>query len=155
MNNDICVSLETPTEQGHLLYVRDPDVAEHLLYLRSPEFQRTTYSVTLEDPVIFRLDSEGILGSAKFVIPRRAWIQTATMPVPTAARSARLRFTPATIEQRSVDMTANVMTNKQYSYAAITFGSPEVHTFWVALSQNCFALLAGNRLKGFFILIER
>jgi hypothetical protein len=74
--------------------------------------------------------------------------------MPTANVSANLEFSPATIQQHSFDLCADVTTDAAYTYALITFGQAENSTFWVTLSNHCWALLADDRLKGFCTMLR-
>ncbi|MCG8352586.1 MAG: hypothetical protein MI924_32875 [Chloroflexales bacterium] len=154
MIKELPVILREAADDGRLIYQHDPEVADYLISLRSPRFTQAVYRVELEDPVLFRLNANRILGAVKIVIPRHAWRIAPAQAMPTANLSANLEFSPTTIQQHSFDLFADVTTDATYTYALITFGQAETSTFWVALSDHCWALLADDRLKGFFIMLH-
>ena len=154
MMNEVQIILRPATEEGRLVYQHDSEVASHLIYLESPQFTKTVYRVELEDPVLFRLNANRILGNVKIVIPRHAWTIAPPRAIPETSITANLEFSLATIQQRSFDLTANVTTDAAYTYAVVTWGQPEHATMWVAVSSSCWALIADDRLKGFFILLR-
>jgi|GEM_PF-7121756 len=45
-------------------------------------------------------------------------------------------------------------TDAAYTYAVVTWGQPGQTTVWVALSSSCWALIAEDRLKGFFVHLQ-
>ncbi|MCG8350240.1 MAG: hypothetical protein MI924_20940 [Chloroflexales bacterium] len=149
MMQELPVILREATDDGRLIYQHDPEVADYLISLQSPRFTHVVYHVELEDPVLFSLNANRILGALEIVIPRHAWRIAPAQATPTANLSASLAFSPATIQQHSFDLFADVTTDAAFTYALIIFGQAEISSFWVALSDHCWALLADDRLKGF------
>ena len=135
MMQELPVILREATDDGRLIYQHDPEVADYLISLQSPRFTHVVYHVELEDPVLFSLNANRILGALEIVIPRHTWRIAPAQATPTANLSASLAFSPATIQQHSFDLFADV--------------TAEISSFWVALSDHCWALLADDRLKGF------
>jgi len=153
MMNEVQIILRPATEEGRLIYRHDPEVANHLIYLESPRYTQAAYYLSLEDPVLFRLHTNRILGAVEVVIPRHAWTIAPPQAIPETSITANLEFSLATIQQRSFDLTAEVTTDAAYTYAVVTWGQPEQTTMWVALSSSCWALIADDRFKGVFILL--
>jgi hypothetical protein len=152
--DEVQIILRPATEEGRLIYRHDPEVADYLMYIKSPQFTREVYHLSLEDPVLFGLNTNRILGAVEIVIPRHAWTIAPPQAIPQATMRASLEFSLATIQQRSFDLTANVTTDAAYTYAVVTWGQPEQTTVWVALSSSCWALIADDRLKGFFVHLQ-
>ncbi|MEM8532637.1 MAG: hypothetical protein AAGF95_17465 [Chloroflexota bacterium] len=152
--NELEIIIREDTNEGYLFYQQDPEVEQYLIYLSSPNFTIATHRVELEDPVLFRLNANRILSAVKIVIPRHAWQITQSIPVPVTTVTASLEFPVTTIQQHAFNLEANIVTATAYTHALVTFGQPEVATFWVALSSQCWALIAENRLKGFFMILE-
>jgi hypothetical protein len=152
--DEVQIMLRPATAEGRLIYRHDPEVAAYLMSLKSPQFMQATYFLELEDPVLFRLDANRILGKVKIVIPRRAWTIAPARAIPEASMHANVEFSHATIQQGSFDLTADVTTDAAYSYAVITWGRPEYATMWVGLSSSCWALVADDRFKGLFVRLQ-
>jgi hypothetical protein len=152
--DEVQIILRPATEEGHLIYRHDPEVADYLMYIKSPQFTQAAYYLELEDPVLFRLHANRILGKVEIVIPRHAWTIAPPRAIPETSITASLEFSLATIQQGSFDLTANVTTDAAYTYAVVTWGQPEQTTVWVALSSSCWALIADDRLKGFFVHLQ-
>jgi hypothetical protein len=152
--DEVQIILRPATEEGRLIYRHDPEVADYLMYIKSPQFTREVYHLSLEDPVLFGLNTNRILGAVEIVIPRHAWTIAPPQAIPQATMRASLEFSLATIQQGSFDLTANVTTDAAYTYAVVTWGQPEQTTVWVALSSSCWALIADDRLKGFFVHLQ-
>ncbi len=94
------------------------------------------------------------MSNVKIVIPRHAWTIAPPQAIPQAPMTASREFSLATIQQGSFDLTATVTTDAAYTYAVVTWGQPEQATMWVALSSSCWALIAEDRLKGFFVRLQ-
>jgi hypothetical protein len=152
--DEVQIILRPVTEEGRLIYRQDPEVADYLIYIKSPQFTRKVYHLSLEDPVLFGLNTNRILGAVEIVIPRHAWTIAPPQAIPQATMRASLEFSLATIQQGSFDLTANVTTDAAYTYAVVTWGQPEQTTVWVALSSSCWALIADDRLKGLFVHLQ-
>jgi hypothetical protein len=70
-------------------------------------------------------------------------------------RAAHLEFTGAVIRQRTFDdVRVRVLTNEERTCAYIVFDEPVPEATWVALTTHCLALVAHDRLKGFWVDIE-
>ena len=154
MMNEVQIILRPATEEGRLIYRQDPEVADYLMYIKSPRYTQAAYYLELEDPVLFRLHTNRILGAVEIVIPRHAWTIAPPRAIPETSITANLEFSLATIQQGSFDLTATVTTDAAYTYAVVTWGQPEQAPMWVAVSSSCWALIADDRLKGFFILLR-
>ncbi|NOK60514.1 MAG: hypothetical protein GFH27_549297n113 [Chloroflexi bacterium AL-W] len=152
--DELEIILREDTDEGALFYQPDPEVEEHLIYIRNPHFTVAEHRVELEDPVLFRLNINRILSAVKIVIPRHAWQIRPARPIPITSLKASLEFPLTTIQQHSFNLKADVITDADCTYTLLMFGKHETSPFWVALSSHCWALIAANRLKGFFILLR-
>jgi len=154
MMNEVQIILRPATEEGRLIYRQDPEVADYLMCIESPRYTQAAYYLELEDPVLFRLHTNRILGAVKIVIPRHAWTIAPPQAIPETSITANLEFSLATIQQGSFDLTATVTTDAAYTYAVVTWGQSEQAPMWVAVSSSCWALIADDRFKGVFILLR-
>jgi hypothetical protein len=126
-------------------------VAERLFSVESPLYRRQTYQVATNEPILFSLDTDRLLVAIEFIIPRCVWRVIPPRTPPAAPDVVSLAFTEQTVRHGVFDLDADVVTDTAYKYALVRFGTQEERMHWVSLSEHCLALIAENRLKGFFI----
>jgi len=66
----------------------------------------------------------------------------------------RKRADGSTIRVHEYDREITAVSNLDLSAVHILIGSPEKLSRWVLLSGNCWAQIAENRLRGFFVKIS-
>lgn len=150
----IRVHLRAPVPGGYLLYHHDAEVDEHLLWLKTPASRPWSYKVEIDSQILFGLDAERMLVSLEILLGRHLWRVVPLEALPVAVQPARLEFSRATLRQRYFEMPVEITTNESRSYLWIQIGLSEQSAIWVALSNQCLALIAGDRLKGFFVALK-
>jgi len=66
----------------------------------------------------------------------------------------RKRPDASTIRVYEYDHEITAVANSELSAVQILIGSPEKSSRWISLSENCWAQIAENRLKGFLVEIS-
>lgn len=151
--NDIEVTIQPFTERGRLRSCPPSEaaVAERLFSVKSPLYRRQTYQVETNEPMLFSLDTDRLLMAIEFIIPRCVWRVIPPRTPPAAPDVVSLAFSEQTVRHGVFDLDADVVTDISYTYALVRFGTHEARMHWVTLSEHCLALIADNRLKGFYI----
>ena len=155
---DIRVVLREPVPHGRLIYRPDPQIDHLILFIQSEVQEPIKYIVNINGAaVILDVTADHILHDVEFAIPRPAWkvAPLAVFPHPTQTAALALPdLTQRYTQIVSPAMRAVVTTNDAQSYAQILFGEAPLEATWVALSDQCLALVAGDRLKGFFVRLK-
>ncbi|MBA3946567.1 MAG: hypothetical protein H0X37_18635 [Herpetosiphonaceae bacterium] len=103
------------------------------------------------------IDGEHILRDVQFLFPRRAWIVDEHTIQPTALRSVVLEIPDVSDRVEVIEWPRGsvvIITDERQSYAQILFGEIAQGDMWVALSEQCFALISKDLLKGLFVMLE-
>ena len=83
-------------------------------------------------------------------LPKHRWVRDLGDDMPAAAPPADLVFTPETIARKSFSLPLRVRSDRQARRLRIEIGTSPPDRV-VALSESCFALLAGHELAGFML----
>jgi hypothetical protein len=145
------VTLREATDRGRLYLYPDPEVEHDLFDIRTKPKRSGIYNFNVASCVLFSIDRERLPVHVEFVIPRRAWKRQASLVKPQAVRVADIVFAEASIETQYVEPPVSVITNNELSTALVLFGDPVASQNWIGLSGNCFALVDGTSLLGFYI----
>jgi len=166
---EVIVELRNPTEQGRLYYERDPEIEGHIVYIQTPMRRRIIHSVIINGgQAILEFDADRILLDVEFISNWNAWRKLPVLEVPRVSRIADLALSnlepdperpPSTKIDRdgflrhycSFDTVAMKTTDANRSCVQFLFGTTEPVGEWIALSHQCFALVADNFLRGFFV----
>lgn len=151
--NALGVVLRDATTAGRL-YPRY-DGAADLLVVESLERPDLPHGVNVDSLVLFDLDAERSLVDFELLRPRRLWQVVEPFPDPLLSNGpADIAFTEATVNQAHVRLPVHVITNAEHSRVRITFGRRRGAEQAVELSPDCRALIAGERLVGFDLVIS-
>lgn len=151
------VRLQQPTLAGRIYYRPDPQIEPHILFIASVNRRRLAYTININGgEVLIGITADRILQDVEFLIPRRAWNVVPRTIFPQSTHVADLVFPYVAEENVVVEWprgTVSVTTDVQYSYAYAQLGESPPGALWVALSEQCFALVAEDLLKGFFVAL--
>jgi hypothetical protein len=151
---DVRVSLGQPTEPGRLYYHYDAEIDKNILSLASAIPRSWSYEINIDNLILLDLDSERVLGMVDIMIPKRSWKVEAISVLPHATKAADLIFPEVTHRYEFIELPVQVMTDEARSYAYILIGLTEQESIWIELSEKCLALVAEDRLKGFFVVLN-
>lgn len=150
--NHLAVVLHEATTAGRL-YPRYDDAAD-LLVVESLARPDLPYGVNVDSLVLFDLDSERKPVDFELLRPRRLWQVVEPFPeTPRSIGPADLAFTEATVQRKHIRLPVHVITNAEHSCVRITFGRGRGAVEAVELSAQCMALIAGEQLIGFDLVI--
>jgi hypothetical protein len=148
--NKIRVHLLEPTEQGRIYYKYDLETADSIISLNSALKRPWEFAINVENTAILYIDAARILSEADLMIPKRSW-KVAPLPVvPQKVQAADLEFPDVKHKRHQIDLPIQTVTNESKSHVYIQFGVQEPGESWIALSEQCIALVANDHLKGFY-----
>jgi hypothetical protein len=145
------VALLEPTTEGRIYYSRDHTIEPEVLFIETKVDRPKAFGINLEGgSVLLKLDANHILKSAEFVYHRRAWkISQIEIPEPKYTRDIQLPNVELWYNGFEMDVTA--VTDEQYHYVQFRFYKFSGEEEWIALSDECYALIVEGNLCGFFI----
>ena len=150
--NAITIELREPTAAG-CLYPRYDDAAD-LLVVESQARRDLPYGVNIDSLVLFDLDAERKPVDFELLRPRRLWQVVEPFPeTPPSIGPADIAFTEATVDREHLRLPVHVISNAEHSRVRIAFGKGRDGVQAVELSHDCAALIAGERLIGFDLVI--
>ena len=151
---DVRVSLRKPTVPGRLYYQYDAEIDKHILSMETNVRRPWLYEINIDNQILLDLDDERVLGLVDIMIPKHSWEVDAVLDLPHAAQVADLIFPEVTHRYEFIELPIKVKTNKIRSYACVLIGSIEEKSIWIELSEKCLALVANDRLCGFFVTLQ-
>ena len=150
----IRVHLREPTAQGRLYYQHTPSVAHIVVLVESFFAIPFSYMISIQGVVNLGMNAERILQQIEFIGLRSRWIVTTPIETPKADLSANLEITDVWHRNEMVELPVQIITDERMSYICAKFGEIEQDGSWVAMSEQCLALIVEGRLKGFFVALE-
>ncbi len=168
------VELHEFSSDGRLYYKTYPGNKHNLLIVESVESRQMAYCVNIDGGLLLLyFDAKRKLQEIEFGIPRNCWQKSSNIPEPDVVESSdiflrgvqsyhgkwkhpyiRKRVDGSTIRGYEYDREVTAVANSELSAVQILIGFPEKSSRWVSLSENCWAQIAENRLKGFFVKIS-
>ncbi len=142
------VVAEPPTSAGRLYPRYDPQAG--MLMAESTVARLWMFGIDIDGRIIFDLDEHRVLANIDLHLPRHRWVRDLGDDTPTAAPPADLVFTPETVAYKSFSLPLRVRSDRQARRLRIEIGEKRPDRT-VALSESCFALLAGHELVGFMV----
>ena len=150
---NILVELSSWTAHGSLHPRYDNDV--DILVAESRVRREWTYGINIDDAMILDIDADRILANIDLMIPRRRWkvipLSEAPHVAPHPSRKANLKFSIASIKQKSFHLPLEVKAYPGKTSVYILIRQLQPDTLWVALSEACFAAIHENKLLGFYV----
>lgn len=153
---NVLIELSPWTVHGSLYprYDNDADI----LVVESRVRREWTYGINIDDAMILDIDADRILANIDLMIPRRRWkgipLNVAPPVAPRPSRKANLKFSMASIEQKSFHLPLEVKAHPGKTSIYILIGQIQPDALWVALSKACFAVIDENKLLGFYVSLE-
>jgi hypothetical protein len=148
--NKITVHLLPPTESGRIHYFRDPEIEQNILYIRRNIHERAAHIINIDSIVMITLDNNSILQSLECVRSRKIWRVQNEVSVPADVIQADVEFLGVD-KGLYLELPVIVMTDKNYSFAQVLIGNIEPTYKWIALSDQCYALVSGNNFQGYYV----
>ncbi|SRR6266508_3381045 len=168
------VELRETSNEGRLYYKTYSGNKHNLLIVESLQPRQMAYCVNIEGGhLLLYFDTQRKLQEFEFGISRKHWQRLSNLPSPDGTELAdislrgvqsfhgkwkrphiRKRVDGSTIRGYEYDREITAVTNLDLSAVHILIGSPETLSRWVLLSEDCWAQIAENRLKGFFVKIS-
>lgn len=166
--DDLLLEARTPLESIHV-HVQTPATHDplkfqptasdpYVLVIAGDELRDHVFTLVLGGgTVLFDLDAARELLRIVVNIPREVWRMVPTLTIPEPTGAARLIFPDMMHSYEWIDGAEaflSVSTNKDHTYASITFGKMGSAVQWIALSAHCFAALEHNQLQGLFVWLD-
>jgi hypothetical protein len=168
------VELRKTSSEGRLYYKTYPGNKHNILIVESLQPRQMAYCVNIEGGhLLLYFDAQRKLQDIEFGISRKHWQRLSNLPGPDRSESSdvflrgvqplhgkwkhphiRKRDDGSTIRGYEYDREVTAVANSELSAVQILIGSPETSSRWISLSENCWAQVAENRLKGFFVEIS-
>ena len=168
------VELRESSSEGRLYYKTYPGNKHDLLIVESLQPRQMAYCVNIEGGLLLLyFDTKRKLKEIELGIPRNRWRKSSDLPKPDAIESLdiflrgvqsyhgkwkhphiRKRPDTSTIRVYEYDHEVTVVATSELSAVQILIGSPENSSRWISLSEHCWAQIAENHLKGFFVEIS-
>ena len=165
---EIVVSLREPSEKGRLYYARDPEIERDIVFIDNPLPRPRVHRVNIASCALIGFDSERILRDVEIMYNWRVWRIHPYLAMPQVTQDADLVLVDVESEPAwppytktgcdevvrhyyYVESDVSATTNTDYSCVQFLFGKTGPVGEWIALSHQCFALVADNYLRGFFV----
>ena len=134
--NDIQVKLLRPTEYGRLYYRRNPEIEPFVLFLHNKFSIKRTYSVNIDSAIILDINEDQILQGAEFIV-----------------HVADIEIVNLSDRNELLEAPVRAITDGTNHYVFFSWGAENTDKKWVSLSDQCYALISGTILTGFFIFL--
>lgn len=146
------IKLTKLTDEGSLVYVRNPRIEPHGLYITSHIKRKREYYINIGGDAVFLLDAKRILINVEFIYDRRRWKKAILRELPQPQMFANLEFINVHSFANELELPITITTDNEYSYAYVLLGNEEPDDGqWVGLSDQCLALVEKNILRGLFV----
>jgi hypothetical protein len=143
-----------------------------MLYVESQQTRRMAYCVNVHGgQLLLYFDTQRLLKEIEFGIHQKWWKKSTALSVPQTNETADLfllgvksyhgKWKHSHIFRKPDGLTIKdyfedelpitTATNPESSVVQIGIGSPEQTSRWISLSDDCWAQISNNHLKGFFI----
>lgn len=163
MQKELIINLISPTGRGCLYYHPDPQLEPGMFFIDSLVAQNIAYTVNIDGGgILLRANEDHTLMMVEFLKPRRRWQIVALLEAPQPTQTNDIEFAIVPSEKTSFlglgassefDADITYLTDEHFSAVQIAIGEIGGHLEkkWIALSSECFVLVAGDELRGFYI----
>lgn len=156
---ELQILINSTVESNQLLLSWHPEIEDHLLFLSNPINRRIVHSINFNGgELILGLDNNSELNSLELNRSKRHWRILDDKPnTPNPIRVGSIEFININSPLNELELSLIVQTDKSHSFAKIEIGisNNNSSSFWVAISDQCFAEITDNCLKGFWIELTR
>ena len=171
--NETIIELREASNEGRLYYKTYPGNKHNLLIVQSLQPRQMAYCVNIEaGSLLLYFDAQRRLQDIELGIRRNYWQKTLSLSEPGAVESADVflrgvtsfhgkwkhpwvhKRSGRTIRVHEFDHKVSALSNPEFTSVQILIGSPEISAQWILLSENCWAQIHENRLKGFFVKLS-
>lgn len=149
------IQLSEPTERGRLYYYQDLEIEKNILFIQNNIRRRRSYSINISCLVILGIDDNHLLKSVEIIYPQRAWEIESSPATIRDSFAADIVIPNLSSKTTNIELPVVVLTDHQKSYAQVSIGTLDEDAEWIALSNQCFALIKESLLQGFFISLGR
>ena len=161
MQKELIVNLISPTERGRLFYHPDPQIEPGMFYIDSLIHRKVAHTVNINGgQILLRADEDRTLMMVEFLRQRRNWQKANLLEAPQPVQANDIEFAFVPSERTSFlgsssefDADVTLITDENYSAVKIVIGETgaDLEKKWIALSEECFVLIIGDELRGFYI----
>ena len=144
----IRVLVQPPTKRGRLYPRYDEDAG--ILVLESREPRAWPYGLDIDGMIVLDIDESRVLANLDLHIRADLWERASTAFWPNEVNSGDLAFPDETLKTKSFHLPLRVRTNPNVHYIRVDIGEREPQQY-VALSNECLALVTEDQLVGFMI----
>jgi len=166
------VQLREPSIEGRLYYRPTSDHKHNLLLIQNPQLRQMAYCVNIGSVLLLYFDARRKLQDIEFGIHRNYWQKSSSLSEPADMSKSsdifllgiksnsgkwkhhhiwRRHTEDSSIRTYEYECRVIALTNLELSAVQIVIGVPDKSARWISLSEYCWAQIADNRLKGFFI----
>jgi hypothetical protein len=149
--DDIRVNLLNSTKHGRLYYQPNPEIEPFVLFLQNGLKTKRTYSINIDSAIILDINENQVLQGAEFIIHRKVWKIDPTFELPHPEIEADIQIANLLNRDEIMETTIRSITDEKYRYVFFGWETENSEKKWVALSKQCYALISGTSLAGFFI----
>ena len=144
----INVLIQPPTKRGRLYPRYDKDAG--ILVLESREPRAWPYGLDIDGVIVFDIDETRVLANLDLHMRADLWERTSSPFWPNKVKSGDLAFPDEMLKVKSFHLPLRVRTNPNVHYIRIDIGEREIQEY-IALSDECLALVTEDQLVGFLI----
>jgi hypothetical protein len=145
---DILVSVGR-ARAGMELRPRYDDEAR-LLVVESSLQREWPYGVDIDGNIVFDLDKDRVLANFDLNVSRRNWKRGLAQAWPVGSRVGVIQFSDEAIKHKSFNLPLALTYDEEHMILRIDFGLGSGDRA-VSLSNECVALLSGQKLTGFVV----
>lgn len=149
--NTIQVDLLSPTAFGRLYYQCNQEIEPFVLFVENGQNIKRAFSINIDSAIILDLNKNRIIQAVEFVIHRKVWQINPELMPPHPEIEADIQVINLTSQNEVIEMPIRSFTNENYRYVLFDWGTQDIENKWVCLSKQCYALISGTSLVGFFI----
>jgi len=149
---NLLIELQAPSKQGRLYWKHDPDIDPYLICLRNPIFRKVAYIINIGGGLaVLDIDSNHIVKRVEINISKKSWVIEDEFSIICRQLSADLSFPNLLERNNEIALAVKVTVDSSYQRLNIFIGDDVSYSLCVELSENCFALVENNYLRGFSI----
>lgn len=152
--NGISVKITELNEIGSLTPAYDKEA--NIVVVESKIESEWTYGLDIDGLIIFDATKHYVLVNFDILMARKLWKvvdKDFTSMLSGKVINGNIQFTKEAIEQKSFSLPVEVFTNKNKSEIKIEIGRNISYSDVVKLSSKCYALINGNYLSGFYLIL--
>ena len=152
--DEIRIRLLEPTDVGRLFYQPDPETEPALTHIQNRlDFQRVCI-ININSTIIIDLGQNRIIRFVELNIPQKFWKQNMDFILPEPSRAADIQVVGRMRKYAFLEKPAWAITGEELRYVFLSCGEPTAGGIWVALSDQCLALIQEDCLRGFFVWLK-